>query len=223
LNTGFRHAIAVTAAFVLLLWLIELLDLSFGLNLSRLGVYPRELQGLPGILAAPLIHGGWLHLASNSFALLVLGTVMLYGYPRAALPLLVLVWLGTGIGVWLFARGSYHFGASGLTHGLMFFIFVSGILRHDRLSIALSMIVFFLYGGMVWTVFPTEPGVSFESHFFGAVMGLTGAFLFFGRDPLPPEKHYDWEAEDEPDDGESRLADPDRVAGTGPDQSSRSS
>jgi membrane associated rhomboid family serine protease len=223
LNTGFRHAIAVTAAFVLLLWLIELLDQSFGLNLSRLGVYPRELRGLPGILAAPLIHGGWLHLASNSFALLVLGTVMLYGYPRAALPLLVLVWLGAGIGVWLFARGSYHFGASGLTHGLMFFIFVSGILRHDRLSIALSMIVFFLYGGMVWTVFPNEPGVSFESHFFGALMGLTGAFLFFGRDPLPPEKHYDWEEEDEPDDGASRLADPDRFTGADPDQSSRSS
>ena len=176
--------------------------MSFGLNLSRLGVYPRELQGLPGVLAAPLIHGSWHHLISNSFALLVLGTVLLYGYPRTALALLVLVWLGSGIGVWLFARGSYHFGASGLTHGLMFFIFVSGILRHDRLSIALSMIIFFLYGGMVWTVFPTGPGVSFESHFFGAVMGVTGAFLFFGRDPLPPEKHYDWEDDDGPDDGE---------------------
>ncbi len=202
MKADFRHATAVTATFVLLLWLLEVLDLSFGLNLSRLGVYPRELQGLPGVLAAPLIHGGWLHLISNSFALLVLGTVLLYGYPRSALALLVLVWLGSGIGVWLFARGSYHFGASGLTHGLMFFIFVSGILRHDRLSIALSMIVFFLYGGMVWTVFPTGPGVSFESHFFGAIMGVTGAFVLFGRDPLPPEKHYDWEGDDEPGDGE---------------------
>ena len=202
MKADFRHATAVTATFVLLLWLLEVLDLSFGLNLSRLGVYPRELQGLPGVLAAPLIHGGWGHLISNSFALLVLGTVLLYGYPRSALALLVLVWLGSGIGVWLFARGSYHFGASGLTHGLMFFIFVSGILRHDRLSIALSMIVFFLYGGMVWTVFPTGPGVSFESHFFGAIMGVTGAFALFGRDPLPPEKHYDWEDDDEPGDGE---------------------
>lgn len=204
LKAGFRHAVVLSAVFVSLLWLLELLDLSLGLNLSRLGVYPRETQGLPGILSAPLIHGGWLHLVSNSFALLVLGTALWYGYPRAALPLLVLVWLGSGIGVWLFARESYHFGASGLTHGLMFFIFVSGILRHDRLSIALSMIVFFLYGGMVWTVFPTEPGVSFESHFFGAVMGVTGAFLFFGRDPLPPEKHYDWEDEDRPEDSEPR-------------------
>jgi membrane associated rhomboid family serine protease len=204
LKPGFRHAAMVTAGFVLLLWLIELLDLLFGLDLARLGVYPREPLGLTGILAAPLVHGSWLHLVSNSFALLVLGSVLLYGYPRTALPLVVLTWLGSGLGVWLFGRASYHFGASGLTHGLMFFIFVSGILRHDRLSIALSMIVFFLYGGMVWTVFPTEPGVSFESHFFGALMGLVGAFLFFGRDPLPPEKHYDWEGEDKPDDDDPR-------------------
>jgi membrane associated rhomboid family serine protease len=204
LKPGFRHAAMVTAGFVLLLWLIEVLDLLFGLDLARLGVYPREPLGLAGILAAPLVHGSWLHLVSNSFALLVLGSVLLYGYPRTALPLVVLTWLGSGLGVWLFGRASYHFGASGLTHGLMFFIFVSGILRHDRLSIALSMIVFFLYGGMVWTVFPTEPGVSFESHFFGALMGLVGAFLFFGRDPLPPEKHYDWEGEDKPDDDDPR-------------------
>jgi membrane associated rhomboid family serine protease len=207
LKPGFRHAVTVTAGFVLLLWLLELLDLLFGLDLARLGVYPRELHGLAGILAAPLVHGSWLHLISNSFALLVLGSVLLYGYPRTALPLLVLTWLGSGLGVWLFGRASYHFGASGLTHGLMFFIFVSGILRHDRLSIALSMIVFFLYGGMVWTVFPTEPGVSFESHFFGAVMGLAAAFLFFGRDPLPPEKHYVWEDADEQDDDEPRRGD----------------
>jgi len=204
LKPGFRHAAMVTAGFVLLLWLIEVLDLLFGLDLARLGVYPREPLGLAGILAAPLVHGSWLHLVSNSFALLVLGSVLLYGYPRTALPLVVLTWLGSGLGVWLFGRASYHFGASGLTHGLMFFIFVSGILRHDRLSIALSMIVFFLYGGMVWTVFPTEPGVSFESHFFGALMGLVGAFLFFGRDPRPPEKHYDWEGEDKPDDDDPR-------------------
>ena len=202
LRPAFRVAVLSSAAFVALLVLIELLDTWFGMNLHRLGVVPRSLQGLTGILTAPLIHGDWLHLVSNSFALLVLGSVLYFGYPRTALPLLAVIWLGSGLGVWLFARESFHFGASGLTHGLMFFIFVSGILRHDRLSIALSMIVFFLYGGMVWTVFPTGPGVSFESHFFGAVMGVTGAFLFFGRDPLPPEKHYDWEDEDEQDDGE---------------------
>jgi membrane associated rhomboid family serine protease len=75
----------------------------------------------------------------------------------------------------------------------MFFVFVSGILRRDRLSIALSLIVFLLYGGMVATIFPQLPAVSYESHFFGALMGVLAAFLFRHRDPVPPEKTYDWE------------------------------
>jgi membrane associated rhomboid family serine protease len=92
-----------------------------------------------------LIHGSWNHLVANSTALLILATTLLYGYPRSAIPVMILVYIGSGIGVWLLARDSFHFGASGLTHGVMFFVFTAGILRRDKLSIALSMIVFFLY------------------------------------------------------------------------------
>ena len=194
-SSRFRQAVFTVLAFLLLLWMLELADAGFDLHLSRLGVYPRELNGLWGILFAPLIHGSWQHLISNSVALAILGVVLLYGYPRSAIPALVFVYLGSGLGVWLFARSSYHFGASGLTHGMMFFIFVSGILRRDKLSIALSMIVFFLYGGMVWTIFPQQPGISYESHFFGALTGILAAFAFKGHDPLPPVKRYDWEDE----------------------------
>ena len=197
-SSRFRQAVFTVLAFLLLLWMIELADAGFDLHLSRLGVYPRELNGLWGILFAPLIHGSWQHLISNSVALAILGVVLLYGYPRSAIPALVFVYLGSGLGVWLFARSSYHFGASGLTHGMMFFIFVSGILRRDKLSIALSMIVFFLYGGMVWTIFPQQPGISYESHFFGALTGILAAFAFKGHDPLPPIKRYDWEDETTP-------------------------
>jgi len=201
-----KDSVLIVVAFVALLCAIEIADRSLGLDLYRFGVYPGELHGLWGILFAPLLHGSWNHLASNSFALLLLGTVLLYGYPRAARSMLALVYLGSGIGVWLFARPSIHFGASGLTHGMMFFIFTMGILRGDRASIALSMIVFFVYGGMVWTIFPQEPGISFESHFFGAVCGVVSAFLFRDRDPRPPEKIYSWEEEDYQegdDDGEN--------------------
>ena len=79
-----------------------------GLGLYHLGVYPGEQHGLWGILFAPLLHGSWSHLASNSFALLLLGTALLYGYPRASRPVLALVYIGSGIGVWLFARHSDH-------------------------------------------------------------------------------------------------------------------
>jgi membrane associated rhomboid family serine protease len=201
--TRFRRALTAVLAFIGLLWAIELLDTGFDLHLSRLGVYPHTWHGLRGVLCAPLIHGSWLHLISNSLALLVLGVVLLYGYPRSSRLVLMLVWLGSGLGVWLFARDSYHFGASGLAHGLMFFVFVSGVLRRDRLSIALSLIVFLLYGGMVATIFPQQPGISYESHFFGALMGVLAAFLLRRRDPAPPGKTYDWErqppGDDQPD------------------------
>jgi membrane associated rhomboid family serine protease len=195
----FRQALVGVAIFIGLLWLIELLDIGWDLRLSRLGVYPRAWHGLWGVACAPLIHGSWQHLISNSLALMVLGVVLLYGYPHSSRYALTLIWLGSGLGVWLFARSSYHFGASGLAHGLMFFIFVSGILRRDKLSIALSLIVFFLHGGMVWTIFPQQPGISYESHFFGALMGIIAAFVFRHREPALPEKTYDWErAPDDP-------------------------
>ena len=202
-NTRLKHSLLIVAAFVALLWAIEIADRGLGLGLYRLGVYPGEQHGLVGILFAPLIHGSWNHLAANSFALLLLGVALLYGYPRAARPVLALVYIGSGIGVWLFARHSFHIGSSGLTHGMMFFVFTTGILRRDKLSIALSMIVFFLFGGMVWSIFPQEPGISYESHFFGALCGILAALLFRDRDPVPAVKTYDWEgesADDEDDD-----------------------
>ena len=201
MTTRFKQSLFISCAFVALLGAIELLDRSLDLQLYRFGVFPQETDGLPGILFAPLIHGSWYHVVSNSFALLVLGTALLYGYPRAAKPVLALVYIGSGIGVWLFARNSYHFGASGLTHGMMFFIFTTGILRRDKLSVALSLIVFLLYGNMVWSIFPQEPNISYESHFFGAVTGTLAAFLFRDRDPTPPKKRYDWEGEENKEDG----------------------
>lgn len=207
MQPAFRKALVPVVIFVLLLWLIEVLDRGLHLSLEQLGVYPRTAAGLAGVLFGPLIHGSWNHLLSNSFALLILGTALRYGYPRAAGPALLMVYLLSGLGVWCLGRDSYHFGASGLTHGMMFFIFTTGILRRDRLSIALSMIAFFLYGGMIWSIFPQETGVSFESHFFGAASGVLAAFLFRRLDPLPPEKHYDWEdeAEDETDTDEEET------------------
>jgi membrane associated rhomboid family serine protease len=115
MHSRLKYSILIVTGFIALLWAIELLDRNLGLQLYRLGVYPGELHGLWGILYAPLIHGSWNHLASNSFALLILGTALLYGYPRTAKPVLALVYIGSGIGVWLFARSSFHFGASGLT------------------------------------------------------------------------------------------------------------
>ncbi len=203
IKPGFRGAVIISLAFILLLWAIELLDRTLNLNLYHLGVYPREPGGLFGILFAPLIHSSWHHLLSNSFALLILGTTLVYGYPRSTMPVFLIIYLCSGICVWLFARQNYHIGASGLAHGMMFFIFTIGILRRDRLAIALAMIVFFVYGGMIWSIFPQDPGISYEGHFFGAVIGILAAFLFKDHDPVPPGKEYQWENRNAPADEHS--------------------
>lgn len=194
-----RKTVIFVGSFTGLLWLIEVLEAVFGWDLHQLGVYPRELSGLVGVFLAPLIHGGWGHLFANTLPLLVLATALIYAYPKAAKTALAGIYFGSGLGVWLFARESYHIGASGLIHGMMFFVFLMGILRRDRRAIALSLLVFFLYGGMVATILPGEPHISFESHLAGAIMGVILAFALRQRDPPPPRKKYSWEYETEPE------------------------
>ena len=103
----------------------------------------------------------------------------------------------SGLGVWLWARPSVHVGISGIVHGLMFFLFVMGLLRRDRLGVAIALLVFFLYGGMVMTVLPREQEVSFEYHLFGAIAGVIVALGTFRLDPKPQPKRYTWEDEEE--------------------------
>jgi hypothetical protein len=110
-------------------------------------------------------------------------------------------------GVWLYARETYHIGASGLTFGMLFFIFAIGALRWDRRAIALSMLVFFLYGGMIWGIFPGRPGISFEYHFFGAAIGVLGAIALRNLDPAPPKKKYSWEFEGDDDENPYGIED----------------
>ena len=191
-----KRSFKIAAVFIVVLWSIKIIEVALGANLSQYGVYPGQLSGLIGILLSPLIHSSFLHLLANTAPLLILGTALLYGYPRSAKIVIPAVYFGTGLGVWLFAREAYHIGASGLSFGFMFFVFTIGALRWDRRAIALSLIVFFLYGGMIWGIFPSESGISFESHLFGALIGLTLAVVLRHHDPYTPEKHYDWEDDD---------------------------
>ena len=191
-----KRAFLIVLIFIAMLWVIKILDNFFGLNLWKLGVNPSDLQGLIGIFTSPLIHGSYEHLISNTPAIIILGTALIYGYPRSWWIVLPIVWVITGLGVWFTARPVFHFGASGLTYGLMFFIFIIGILRRDRVAIALSLLVFFLYGTMIWGIFPHKVGISNETHLWGAGLGALCAIILRNRDPSPPVKRYEWEDED---------------------------
>lgn len=194
-----KKSFLTVISFTFFLWLIEILKYLFALETFKLGVHPQNLFGLIGIITAPLIHGSFEHLISNTPALIILGTILLYGYPRSCWLVIAAVWPITELGVWFTARPVYHFGASGLTYGFMAFIFIIGILRRDRLAIALSLLVFFLYGTMIWGVFPHQPGVSFETHLWGGGLGVLCAVFLRNFDPNPLPKRYSWEGEDEAD------------------------
>lgn len=184
---------------VTFLWCIKSAETLFGFSLHTLGVFPGEFSGLIGVLFAPFIHGSYEHLAGNSLALLILISAMEYGYPKSKWRVYGIIWLLSGLGVWFFGRESFHFGASGLTHGLFFYLFISSILRRDKRSVVLMMIAFFMYGGMVLTIFPREQHISFEYHLFGAIAGLICAFVFRNKDPKLKEKTYAWENTSESD------------------------
>ena len=179
------------------IWLAWLGAFVLGWDMDDLGIRPRDAHGLIGILTAPFVHASFAHLMSNTLPLGLLAALALYAYPRATRLALPFIWIVSGIGVWMWARPSIHVGISGIAHGLMFFLFFMGLLRRDRLAIAIALTVFFLYGGMVMTVLPRDPQVSFEYHLFGAIAGLIAAFLWHQRDPQPPRKRYSWEIEEE--------------------------
>jgi len=194
-----RQSLLYTTFVVSLLWCIKSAEILFHLDLSVLGLRPLQWQGLLGIFTAPLVHGSLEHLFNNTLPLLIMGTVLVYGYPRAWKRVLLFIWLMSGVGVWLFAREANHIGASGVAHGLFFFLLVVSMFRRDKSSVAIMMITFLMYGSMTMTIFPREEHISFEYHFFGAVAGLLAALLWRNTDPLPPVKKYSWENSTETD------------------------
>jgi membrane associated rhomboid family serine protease len=194
-----KRSFTLVAAFTIALWSIKIAEALMGISLYRYGIQPGQLSGLMGVFLAPLIHSSFSHLFANTAPLLILGTALLYGYPKSAKIAVPAIYIGTGLCVWLFARHTYHIGASGLAFGFMFFVFTIGAIRWDRRAIALSMVVFFLYGSMIWGIFPNRPNISYESHFFGAMFGIILAIVLRNHDPLLPEKEYSWEEDDEDD------------------------
>jgi membrane associated rhomboid family serine protease len=194
-HRNFKLALRITLWLVGLLWLILIIDDVLGLGLIRFGLRPRQLQGLAGIFTAPLLHGGAEHLFSNTLPLIVSLTTILYLYPRAAMRVIPVIWIGSGLMGWMIGRPSLHFGASGFVYGLLAYVFISGILRLDMRSVAVSVMVWFLYGSMIWGVLPIRPNMSWELHLSGAILGVALA-IAYRRWDVTPVKRYAWEDDD---------------------------
>ncbi|EID74601.1 rhomboid family intramembrane serine protease [Imtechella halotolerans] len=190
----YNGVIVYPFAFVLSIWIVYWLEIQFGVSWSHWGILPRTFEGLPGIFLAPFIHGSLEHLFNNSIPLLLLSAALFYFYRRVSWNVLLVGYIATGILTWIIGRESYHIGASGIIYMLTSFIFFKGIITRYYRLIALSLIIVFLYGGMMWYLFPIEEGISWEGHLSGFLVGMILAFNI--KTPELKRVVYAWESPD---------------------------
>jgi membrane associated rhomboid family serine protease len=177
------------------MWSVYLWEDIYHVSFNSYGIYPRDFKGFRGVFLAPFIHGDLEHILNNSYPVLILGTAIFYFYKGAAKFVMIYSILMTGVWVWAMGRSSFHIGASGLIYAWGAFLFTSGVLNKNKRMMGLSLLIVFLYGSMVWGVLPLMPGISWESHLFGAFAGIILAMVF--KNDGPKKKKYSWELDDE--------------------------
>ena len=182
-----KLTLVVPISVIIIIWAVYFIEINYGFNFNKYGIYPRTFKGLRGIIFSPFIHGSVSHIFNNSIPLAVMLGSLCFFYKKIATKVLLIGIFLTGLLTWIFARPAYHIGASGVVYFLVSFIFFSGIFRKHYRLIALSLVVVFLYGSLIWYVFPVEEAISWEGHLSGFLMGLLFAYLFKKQGPQPEQ------------------------------------
>jgi len=201
LRKKFLLSLIIPGIFIFLMWLVKAIEVLFNIDFSTFGIYPLSARGLSGIIFSPFIHADFNHLFNNSLPLFFLSIALFYFYSEVAMKVFTITFFLTGLLVWIAGRDAWHIGASGLVYGIASFLFFSGIIRRYFRLIALSLLIVFLYGSMVWGIFPgIYKNVSWESHMLGFFSGV--ALALFYRKEGPQKPVYDWMEEDDDDEKE---------------------
>jgi membrane associated rhomboid family serine protease len=192
------------AIILFFIWLVFIYQVVDGIDLYYFGIFPRRPSGLIGIITCPFIHANFNHLINNTVPFFFLLTAIFYFYQNVAWRVVLYSWLVTGILVWLLARPSYHVGVSGQIYCFASFLFFSGIVRKNINLLAISLLVIFVYGSMVWGIFPYKPDMSFESHLMGLIVGAVMAvhYRYEGPQPTVFAKDMEEEEDEESDEGQ---------------------
>jgi membrane associated rhomboid family serine protease len=190
------NALIYPAVIVGMMGIIHFSQFVFDWNLSVYGIYPRRLSGLVGVLFTPFLHGDFNHLFNNSISLLILGSSLFYFYKKISLKVFIWIYIMSGFWTWISARESYHIGASGIIYGLFSFLLISGFLRKNLQLIGVSFFVVFVYGSMVWGIFPIKVHISYEGHLWGFIAGIILAIYYKKQGPQKIEHVWDEEDDD---------------------------
>src|SRR5690554_5267208 len=184
---------------LIVMWSVFLLDRYHQLGLYEFRVKPQTMEDIKRIFLMPFIHGqrDFSHIINHSVPTFILLSTLIYFYREIALQVTLFVWLGTGFLLWYLAVNthSYHIGMSGVIYGLFGFLFISGFFKKYLPLQAISLFVAFVYGSMIWGIFPMEQGVSWEGHLSGFLVGSLLAVVFRKKGPVPPKYRYEIEKE----------------------------
>lgn len=191
----FNYSIFFPLLLVVIMWSVKLFEVFFSVNFAEYGILPRTYEGLRGIIFSPYIHGDFNHLIDNTIPLFFVCFALHYFYRAYSYKIFFFSWIFSGLGTWIIGRESFHIGASSIIYALAAFLFFSGIIHKNRRLIAVSLIVIFLYGGLVWGIFPSMHEVSWEGHLAGGFLGWILSFVYKRLETMKP--HYSWEDEDE--------------------------
>lgn len=177
LTQEIKSHILILGGIVAFLWIIEIIDFFvFRGALNRLGIRPHHIQGLQGIFFAPFLHGNFNHLAANTLPLIILGWFVMLRDIKDFFVVTFITMIFSGLGVWLFGSpDTIHIGASGVIFGYLGFLLLRGFFERSFLSIVLSLLVGWLYGGLLWGVLPSQYGISWQGHLFGFIGGVFAA------------------------------------------------
>ncbi|MBP6284693.1 MAG: rhomboid family intramembrane serine protease [Paludibacteraceae bacterium] len=200
------HALVYPLFFLFCFWFVFFVEWFLKADFKEFGVYPLALKGLKGIITMPFIHADFKHLFANSAAFFLLTTLLFSNYRHIALRVFILIWLVSGSILWIIGRQNWHIGASGVVYGIAFFLFLRGFFSKKIQLAATSLIVAFLYGSMVWYMFPlgVDRHISWEGHLSGAVIGSLLAIYYKLKEPpeIPitdneeEEVEYDWQVDE---------------------------
>ncbi len=181
-KTRFVISLSIAVLFIATMWIVKLFELTLDTSFYRFGVMPLSLSGLKGILFSPFIHGSLNHLYSNTFPFLILLTSLLYFNPHRGKLVFFMIYIFSGFLLWFIGRSSYHIGASGIIYSLAAYLFFSGLLSKKREQIAISLAVVFLYGSLIWGLFPSgDSQISWEAHLSGFVVGSVLSIIFHDK------------------------------------------
>ena len=180
----------IPIVYIVAIWLIYWIEISFSFNFNKYGVFPRTLVGFRGVFLTHFIHSNTSHLFNNSIPLFVLLSSLFYFYKEVAYKVLLLGGFFAGFLTWIIARESYHIGASGIVYLLFSFVFFSGMIKKHYRLVSLSLVIIFLYGSMIWYVLPIKEGVSWEGHLSGFLVGLVFAITYRKKGIVKEEHQF---------------------------------